>query len=122
MDYFYFILIILALVAAFIFLQRSDKKTKNRHKVDAYKLLDSPNPAPEEIVKTIKFLRLYGGRWRKDKEFLQLVERLQVRLKLSIEVARQPEIGLFSGMPGRRGYFSGVPFIFSITTPPGYPR
>jgi hypothetical protein len=81
MDYLYFALIILALVAAFVFLQRSDKKTKNKYKMDAYKLLDSPNPAPNDILKTIKFLRLYGGRWRKDKEFIQLIDRLLARLK-----------------------------------------
>jgi hypothetical protein len=82
MDYVYFILIIGALIAAFIFLQRSDKKTKNKYKMDAYRLLDSPDPAPSEIVKTIKFLRLYGGRWRKDKEFIQLTDRLLAKLKV----------------------------------------
>jgi hypothetical protein len=82
MDYVYFILIILALVGGFIFLQRSDKRTKNKYKMDAYRLLDAPTPNPNEILKTIKFLRLYGGRWRKDKEFLQLIDRLIERLKV----------------------------------------
>jgi hypothetical protein len=82
MDYFYFALIILALIGGFIFLQRSDKRTKNKYKMDAYRLLDSPNPNPNEILKTIKFLRLYGGRWRKDKEFIQLIDRLIERLKV----------------------------------------
>jgi hypothetical protein len=81
MDIFYFVLIILALGLAFYLLQRSDKRTKNKYKMDAYRLLDSPNPTSEEILKTIKFLRLYGGRWRKDKEFVQLIDRLQGRLK-----------------------------------------
>jgi hypothetical protein len=81
MDYVYFILIILVLVAGFVFLQRSDKRTKNKYKMDAYRLLDTPDPNPDEILKTIKFLRLYGGRWRRDKEFLQLIDRLIERLK-----------------------------------------
>jgi hypothetical protein len=80
MDIFYFILIILALGAAMYFLARSEKKTKNKHKKDAYRLLDTPNPSRAEITKSIKLLRLYGGRWRKDKEFVELVKRLVERL------------------------------------------
>ena len=80
MDYLFFILIILALVAASYFLRRSDKKTKNKYKIAAYRLLDAPNPARDEIVNTIKFLRLYGGRLFKDKEFVELVKRLTDRL------------------------------------------
>jgi hypothetical protein len=80
MDIFYFALILVALGAAMYFLSRSEKKTKNKHKKDAYRLLDNPNPERTEIVKTIKLLRLYGGRWRKDKEFIELVNRLRDRL------------------------------------------
>ena len=80
MDYVYFIIIILALVAIIYFLNRSEKKTKNKHKKDAYRLLDTPNPDQREIISTIKCLRLYGGRWRKDQEFVELIKRLNMRL------------------------------------------
>jgi len=80
MDYFYFALIILVLIGAFYLLNRIDKKTKNNHKKEAYRLLDEPNASKEEIIKNIKMLRLYGGRWRKDKEFVQLVDRLIKKL------------------------------------------
>jgi len=88
MDYFYFALIILVLIGAFYLLNRLDKKSKNSHKKEAYRLLDEPNASKEEIIKNIKMLRLYGGRWRKDKEFVQLVERLVDKLK-KIEAARE---------------------------------
>lgn len=80
MDYAIFILIILALIAVFYFLRRNEKKTKNKHKIAAYRVLDAPNPTPQEIVNAIKMLRLYGGTWRKDKEFVELVNRLRDRL------------------------------------------
>jgi hypothetical protein len=80
MDVVYFILIILALVGAMLLLRRSEKKTKNKCKKTAYRLLDTPNPDRAEVASTIKLLRLYGGRWRKDKEFVELVERLRDRL------------------------------------------
>ena len=80
MDYVYFILIILILVAIIYFLGRSEKRTKNKHKKDAYRLLDTPNPDQRELISTIKCLRLYGGRWRKDQEFIELIKRLAERL------------------------------------------
>ena len=76
MDYLYFVLIIFALVAIIYLLGRSEKRLKNKYKKDAYRLLETPNPGRGEIIKTIKYLRLYGGRWRKDKEFIELVKRL----------------------------------------------
>lgn len=79
-DYFIFILIVLALAAAWWLLNRFDKRTKNKYKKDAYRLLDTQDASKEEIIKTIKMLRLYGGRFRKDKEFVQLVERLITKL------------------------------------------
>jgi hypothetical protein len=79
MDYFYFILIILSLAAMMYLLFRLEKATKVKYKKTAYGLLDAVKPGAEEIKDTIKGLRLYGGRWRKDKECYQLVERLQVK-------------------------------------------
>ncbi len=79
MDYFYFALIILALAAIMVVLIRSEKGIKNRYKKTAYGLLDVARPDPKEISDTIRGLRLYGGRWFKDKECTQLVSRLQVK-------------------------------------------
>lgn len=76
MDIFYFILIIVILIAVIILLRRSDTRTKNKYRKAAYSLLEKSKPDPKELKDTIKYLRLYGGRWRKDKEFLELAKRL----------------------------------------------
>ena len=68
-----FILFILALVAAFYLLHRSEVRTKNKHKMTAYNLLEEKNPDPKKVKETIKLLHLYGGRFRKDPEFEQLI-------------------------------------------------
>jgi hypothetical protein len=80
MDYLLFILLIVVLVGAVILLRRSDIRTKNKYRKTAYSLLEKSNPDPGELKVTIKYLRLYGGRWRKDKEFLELAKRLIDRL------------------------------------------
>ena len=72
LDIILFIVIILALVATFYFLHVSEFKTKNEHKMTAYNLLEEKNPDPKKVKETIKMLRLYGGRFRKDHEFGQL--------------------------------------------------
>jgi hypothetical protein len=77
MDYFYFALIIMVLVAIIILISRYEKGIKTRHIKDAYGLLETSQPDPKKVIDTIKGLRLYGGHWRKDKECVQLVERLQ---------------------------------------------
>ncbi len=79
MDYFIFILIILALVGTIFVLNRIEKGIKARYKKAAYGLLETNQPDPKEIKDTIKGLRLYGGRWFKDKECIQLVDRLLVK-------------------------------------------
>ena len=76
MDYALFILLIVILAGAVILLRRSDTRTKNKYRKAAYSLLEKSNPDPRELKDTIKFLRLYGGRWRKDKEFVELAKRL----------------------------------------------
>ena len=83
MDYVLFALLIIVLVGAVILLRRSDTRTKNKYKKAAYSLLDMPNPDPAKIKDTIKYLRLYGGRWRKDKEFVQLANRLLDKLNIA---------------------------------------
>ena len=81
MDYLYFILFIAFLVGILILLTRLEARTKRRKRKAAYDLLEQPAPSQKDILDTIKGLRLYGGRWRKDKEFIQLISKLQQRLK-----------------------------------------
>jgi hypothetical protein len=92
MDIFIFILIILALVAAMYLLSRSENRTKNKYKKAAYRLLDDPHPDNVEVSKMIKMLRLYGGRWRKDKEFIELVNRLRDRLNTMTDTEISQEV------------------------------
>jgi predicted Holliday junction resolvase-like endonuclease len=76
MDYVIFILIIIALVLIIVFLNRLEKRIKTKFKKTAYGLLETTRPTSKEMKDTIKGLRLYGGRWFKDKECAQLVQRL----------------------------------------------
>jgi hypothetical protein len=77
MEYFYFALIIIGLVGIIFLLNRYEKSIKVRFKKTAYGLLEAERPDLKEVKQTIKGLRLYGGRWFKDKECIQLVARLQ---------------------------------------------
>jgi hypothetical protein len=80
MDYVYVVLFILVMVLLLVGLNKLDAKTKKKHKQTAYKLLEDGNADNKKVKDTIKCLRLYGGRWKKDKECVQLVERLQDKL------------------------------------------
>lgn len=80
MDYALFILLIIVLIGIIILLRRSDIRTKKKYRKAAYGLLEKSNPDPQEIKNTIRYLRLYGGRWRKDKEFGELASRLMSKL------------------------------------------
>ena len=80
MEYLTFILLILFLIFLLFLLTRIEKGTKNKWRKTAYELLEMESPDSEELLKTIKHLRLYGGRIRKDKEFMQLITRLQDKL------------------------------------------
>jgi hypothetical protein len=80
-DYFFFVAVILVLVGASYLLTRLEKKTKNKVKKEAYRLLDMPEPARADVIKSIKMIRLYGGRWIKDKEFKQLANQLIDKLE-----------------------------------------
>jgi hypothetical protein len=77
MDYFYFALIVIGLIGIIVIISRYEKGIKTRHIKDAYGLLETSEPDLKKVIDTIKGLRLYGGRWRKDKECVQLVKRLQ---------------------------------------------
>ena len=76
MEYFVFAIVMLVLIALVILLSRVDTRINNKHKKDAYRLLETPDPYPKEVKDTIKGLRLYSGRIKKDKESAQLIERL----------------------------------------------
>ncbi len=80
MEYVPFILLILFLAFVLILIARIEKRTKNKWRKNAYSLLETAKPDPQEIIKTIKNVRLYGGRMRRDKEFKQLIARLQEKL------------------------------------------
>jgi len=77
MEYFYFVLFILALIVILFLLFKYDARIKSRYKKTAYRLLEMSSPDVKEIRDTIKGLRLYGGRIRKDKETVELIKRLQ---------------------------------------------
>ncbi len=81
MEYVYFFLFLALLVGALVFLSWMDRRAKNRHRKAAYNMLEHPDPSSKEIKQVLKGLRLYGGRWHKDKEFLQLIDRLEERLR-----------------------------------------
>jgi hypothetical protein len=80
-DYFFFIGLLLVLAGAYYLINRQEKKTKNKVKKEAYRLLDLKDPGQDELAKNIKLVRLYGGRWFKDKEFKQIANRLIDKLE-----------------------------------------
>ena len=80
MEYVYMVLFILVLALLLLGLNKLDARTKKKHKQEAYKLLEDSSPDVKKVKDTIKCLRLYGGRWKKDKEVVQLIERLQGKL------------------------------------------
>ena len=78
MDIFFIIVFILVLLGLFIFLIRWEKRIKARYKDKAIIMLETTiDPDPKEVREIIKFLRLYGGRIKKDHEALNLVRSLQ---------------------------------------------
>jgi hypothetical protein len=78
-----FVLVILAIAAALWLLYRSEKRTKKKWKLTAYRLLEEKNPDPKKIKDTIRFIRIYGGRISKDPEFTHL-DKLLCDLYLEI--------------------------------------
>jgi hypothetical protein len=81
MDYLYFFLLMAFLGGLLAFLFRLEKQAKRQQRRAAYDLLEKKDASAKEIKQALKGLRLYGGRWRKDKEFLQIIIRLEERLK-----------------------------------------
>ena len=81
MDYLWIVLFLLVLVAGLVLLSKLDARTKKKYKHDAYKLLETANADIKKVKDTIKGLRLYGGRFKKDKECYQLIVKLQDKLE-----------------------------------------
>jgi hypothetical protein len=80
MDVLYFGVFVLVLVLGLVGLSKLDAKTKKKYKQDAYKLLEDSGADIKKVKDTIKGLRLYGGRFHKDKECRILVQKLQDKL------------------------------------------
>jgi hypothetical protein len=80
MEYIYIALFILILVLLLVGLNKLDASTKKKFKREAYKLLEDSSADSKNVKDAIKGLRLYSGRWRKDKESVKLIERLQNKL------------------------------------------
>jgi hypothetical protein len=76
----FFILFILAMAVVYYLLHRSEDRTKDKCKITAYNLLEEKNPDPKKIKATLRLLNLYGGRWRRDQEFEQLIKLLAALL------------------------------------------
>src|SRR3972149_7384127 len=94
MDYVIFFLIIAGLTGIIFITRRLDNNAKNKYRKAAYELLERPAPDRADIMKTLKGLHLYGGRFRKDKEFVQLIRRLSDKLA---ETAKKLTGGHFTG-------------------------
>ena len=80
MEYVFFALLVVVLAGLVYILRRMDTRAKNKHRKAAYKLLEATDPGVKEIKDALKALHLYGGRWRRDKEFAELARRLADRL------------------------------------------
>ena len=76
MEYLTFIIALLILVASFYLIVRAERRMKNKYKKEAYRMLEISDPVPKELKDTVRRLRLYAGRLKKDKEAIQLIKRL----------------------------------------------
>ena len=80
MDYLWFVLMILALCGAWYLVNRFDKRAKSRNREEAYRVLDLENPSEKELKDAIRGIHIYTGKWRKDKEFVELRNKLSDRM------------------------------------------
>jgi hypothetical protein len=79
-DVLWYVLAMAVLIGAWWFIKRMDGAAKDKSREKAYKLLEMENPPAKDIKKTIRDLHLYGGRMKRDQEFLQLRVRLTKKL------------------------------------------
>ncbi len=72
----------MAFLALLLFLLSTiEKKSKNVYRKDAYNLLEQEKPDPRKLKSSIRLLRLYGGRLRRDQEIQELILRLKAKLE-----------------------------------------
>ncbi len=79
-DVLTYIGVIVVLGGAWYFIKRMDRAAKDKSRENAYRLLEMENPPTKELKRTIRDLNLYGGRLKRDQEFLQLRQKLTRKL------------------------------------------
>jgi hypothetical protein len=87
MLYLWFFAVIAFLVLLLYLLSRFEKKSKNNYRKDAYHLLEQENPDPKKLKSSIRVLRLYGGRLRRDQEIQELILHLKAKLEGSPDIS-----------------------------------
>jgi hypothetical protein len=75
-----YIIVMVVLGGAWYLIKRLDNNAKNKSRENAYRLLEMENPPAKELKRTIRDLHLYGGRVRRNQEFIQLRQRLTRKL------------------------------------------
>lgn len=80
MEYVYFFGFVAVMVLLLVLLTRMENNAKKKYKREAYQLLETAGPDPKTIKNTIRHLGLYRGRWRKDRECFELIDRLKAKL------------------------------------------
>jgi hypothetical protein len=79
-DVLTYIGVIVVLGGAWYFIKRMDRAAKDKSRENAYRLLEMENPPTKELKRTIRDLNLYGGRLKRDQEFMQLRQKLTRKL------------------------------------------
>lgn len=80
LDILTYIAVMLVLAGAWWFIKRMDGAAKDKSRENAYRLLEMENPPAKELKRTIRNLQLYGGRMKRDQEFIQLRAKLTSKL------------------------------------------
>ena len=79
-DVLTYIGVMIVLGGAWYFIKRMDNAAKDKSRETAYRLLEMEDPPVKEVKRTIRDLHLYGGRLKRDQEFMQLRRRLSQKL------------------------------------------
>ena len=79
-DIITYIAVMVVLGGAWWFIKRMDATAKNKSRENAYRLLDMETPPAKELKRTIRDLHIYGGRMKRDQEFIQLRAKLTRKL------------------------------------------
>ncbi len=81
MQYVWFFGIVAFLGLLLYLLSKWEHRIKNNYRKDAYYLLEQENPDPRKLKISLRNLRLYGGRLRRDQEIQELILRLKAKLE-----------------------------------------